>query len=140
MEESDKNIPHGYDVADATCQDEEVENRVHISFLVQTIEQGTGEIARALCDNPSYSQCRNTVDERLESNQHRQSHQTETDGFQMTMVFQSDKRYDGTRQSTSPNEAEHGPAPIALLTKGNEGDGGIGSGYMPVDGCMVPFA
>ena len=47
-----QNVPNGDYVADATCQDEEVEHGMHVFLLVDTVEHGTRDVADALCDNP----------------------------------------------------------------------------------------
>ena len=47
-----EDVPNCYDVADATCQDEEVEDGVHEPFLVDAVEYGTRDVAYALGDDP----------------------------------------------------------------------------------------
>ena len=42
-----KYIPHSYDVADGTGEDEEMEDGVHEAALAQAIKQGTGNVADA---------------------------------------------------------------------------------------------
>ena len=39
-----------------------------------------------------------------------------------------------------PYKAKQSPAPIALMAPGDERDGRIGTGDMPVDGRMIPLA
>lgn len=49
-----QDVPYGDDVADAACQDEEVEDGVHVSLLVDAVEDGTRDIAYTLGDNPNH--------------------------------------------------------------------------------------
>ena len=49
-----QNVPNGDDVADATCQNKEMEHGMHVSLLVDAVEDGTRDIAYTLGDNPNH--------------------------------------------------------------------------------------
>ena len=66
-----QNVPNGDDVADATCQDEEVEHGVHVFLLVDTVEHGTRDVADALCDNPDNRGWGYGIYQRLECDKYR---------------------------------------------------------------------
>ena len=66
-----ENVPNGDDVADATCQDEEVEHGVHVFLLVDTVEHGTCDVADTLCDNPDNRGWGYGIYQRLECDKYR---------------------------------------------------------------------
>lgn len=72
-----QDIPNGDDVTEASCEDEEVEDRMHIALMVKGVEDGSCDVAHALGYNPYHGSCGDGVDERLESNQYRESHADE---------------------------------------------------------------
>ena len=47
-----QHIPYGNDVADAAEEDEEMKDGVHEALIVETIEDGTGDVGNALGDYP----------------------------------------------------------------------------------------
>ena len=61
-------------MADAACEDEEVEDGMHEGLLVEGVEEGTGNIADALGNNPDDGCCRHAVDEWFEGYQHAEAH------------------------------------------------------------------
>ena len=58
-------------VADATCQDEEVEHGVDVFLLIDTVEHGTRDVADALCDNPDNRGWAYGIYQRLECDKYR---------------------------------------------------------------------
>ena len=66
-----EDVPNGDDVADTSCQDEEVEHGVHVFLLVDTVEHGTRDVADALCDNPDNRGRRYGIYQRLECDKYR---------------------------------------------------------------------
>lgn len=78
-------------MTDTTSQYEEMEDRMHILALVDTIEHSTSNITNTLGNNPNDRSRRNRINERLESNQHGKSHTDETNGFQIAVILQPAK-------------------------------------------------
>lgn len=66
-----EDVPNGDDVADTSCQDEEVEHGVHVFLLVDTVEHGTRDVADALCDNPDNRGWGYGIYQRLECDKYR---------------------------------------------------------------------
>ena len=117
-----------------------MEHGVHEAAFVQTIEHGTCEVAYTIGNNPRDGCCAHILHERFEGHKHTQPHQTEAQGFEVAVVFQAHKRCNGSCQCTAPDETKQSPTPIALVAKGDERDGGVGAGNVPIDGGMVEFA
>lgn len=135
-----QNVPDCYDMADTTSQYKEMEDRMHILALVDTIEYSTCNIAYALGNNPNDRSWGDRINERLESNQHRKSHANETNGFQIAVILQSAKTHNCSGYCTRPDKTEQTPAPITLIAHSYERDGRIRTCNMPIDGSMIPFA
>ena len=47
-----QHVPYGNDVADAAEEDEEMKDGMHKALLVETVEDGTGDVGNALGDYP----------------------------------------------------------------------------------------
>jgi hypothetical protein len=135
-----EDVPHGDDVADGAGKDEEMEHGVHVFALVETVEDGTRDVAHALGDNPDDGARGDAVDEGFEGDEHTEAHTHETDGFEIAVILDVDETADGAGDGARPDEDEECPAPVALGAHGDEGDGRIGTGDVPIDGGMVPLA
>ena len=109
-----QDIPNGDDVTEASCEDEEVEDRMHIALMVKGVEEGSCDVAHALGYNPYHGCCGDGVDERLESYQYRESHADEAESLYVRVLLQPDKADDGACNGTQPHEREEPPAPVAL--------------------------
>lgn len=120
-----QNVPDCYDMTDTTSQYEEMEDRMHILALVDTIEYSTCNIAYALGNNPNDRSWGDRINERLESNQHRKSHANETNGFQIAVILQSAKTHNCSGYCTRPDETEQTPAPITLIAHSYKRDGRV---------------
>ena len=120
-----QNVPDCYDMTDTTSQYEEMEDRMHILALVDTIEHSTSNIANALGNNPNDRSRRNRINKRLESNQHGKSHANETNGFQVAVILQSAKTHNSSGNGASPDKTEQTPAPITLIAHSYERDGRV---------------
>lgn len=120
-----QNVPDCYDMADTSSQYKEMEDRMHILALVDTIEYSTRNIAYALGNNPNDRSWGDRINERLESNQHGKSHTDETNGFQIAVILQSAKTHDCSGYCTRPDETEQTPAPITLIAHSYERDGRV---------------
>ena len=120
-----QNVPDCYDMANTTSQYKEMEDRMHILALVDTIEHSTRNIANALGNNPNDRSRRNRINERLKSNQHGKSHANETNGFQIAVILQSAKTLDCSGYCTRPDETEQTPTPITLIAHSYECDGRV---------------
>ena len=136
---SHQDVPYGDDMADASCQDEEVEHGVHVFLLVDAVEHRTSDVAHSFSDDPYHSGRRHGADEWLESHQYGEPHSHEAESLQVAVVLEMCKAHDGACYGTSPDEDEEAPSPVALVSQGDERDGGVGACYVPVDGGMVPF-
>ena len=133
-------FPDGDDVADGACKDEEVEDGVVVVDAAQAVEECTGDVKHAFGDNPGDGNHAHTCDERLECHEYGQSHQDETGGFQIAVCLefrQADNRSDN---GAEPHEREQSPSPIALVAQSRQRDRRIGTGDVPIDGGVVPFA
>ena len=135
-----QDVPDGDDVADASCQDEEVEDGVHVSLLVDAVEDGTRDIAYALGDNPNHRGWGHGVVKRFEGDQYRQAHAHKAKRLQVAVVLQFGETHHGANNGTRPDEDEEAPSPVALVAQGNQSDRRVGTGDVPVDGGMVPLA
>ena len=120
-----QNDPDCYDMTDTTSQYEEMEDRMHILALVDTIEHSTSNITYTLGNNPNDRSRRNRINERLESNQHGKSHTDETNGFQIAVILQPAKTHDCSGYCTRPDETEQTPAPITLIAHSYKRDGRV---------------
>ena len=107
-----QHIPYGNDVADASCQHEEVEHGMHITRLVETVEHCSRYIAHALSDYPNDSCCRNRIDKRLEGYKHRQSHTHKAERLHITVFLEPDKTHDSSCYGAEPYEHEQRPSPV----------------------------
>ena len=105
-----QHIPYGDDVADASCQHEEVEHAVHVLPLVQRIEHGAGDVSDALGDNPYQGRRRHRLVQGLEGHQHAETHANETERLDVGVLLQVDETHDGSRDGTEPYEDEERPA------------------------------
>ena len=83
-----------------------MEHAVHIFPAVQTIEQGSGDVAHTLADNPSHRCCADMLDEGMEGDEYGKTHQHEAYGFQMAVLFQSDEAGDGSNDGAGPYQTE----------------------------------
>ena len=135
-----QDVPDGDDMADAAGKNEEVEHGMHISLLVDAIEYGTRDIAYALGDDPNHRGRGNRVDERLECHQYRETRAHEAERLQIAVVLELGEAHYCACYGASPDKDKEAPAPIALVAQGDEGNRRVGTGYVPVDGGMVPFA
>ena len=102
-------------MTDTTSQYEEMEDRMHILALVDTIEHSTSNITNALGNNPNDRSRRNRINERFESNQHGKSHTDETNGFQIAVILQPAKTHDCSGYCTRPDETEQTVSIIVVI-------------------------
>lgn len=102
-------------MADASCQDEEMEDGVHVSLLVDAVEDGTRDIAYALGDNPNHRGWGHGVVKRFEGDQYRQAHAHKAKRLQVAVVFQFGETHHGANNGTRPDEDEEAPSPVALV-------------------------
>ena len=126
-------------MADGAGEDEEVEDGVHEGTVVERVEQGSSDVADALGDNPGEGGG-DGVDEGLQGHEARKSHEDEAGSLQVAVLLEPRKAHHRAHDGARPDEGEEGPAPPSLLAQGNERDGGIGTGNVPVDGGMVELA
>ena len=107
-----EHVPDGDDVADAAGKYEEVENGVHVLALVQRVEDGAGDVADALGDDPRERGWRDAVEQGLQGDEYAEAHTDEAEGLNVRVLLQSAQADDGARQRTRPYEDEERPAPI----------------------------
>ena len=69
------------------CQDEEVEYRMHITLMVETVEHRSRDIADAFGDNPDNGSRGNRVKKRFEGHEHRESHAYKTERLDVGMFL-----------------------------------------------------
>ena len=84
-----KHVPYGDDVADAAEEDEEMEDGMHEALLVETVEDGTGDVGNALGYYPRDGSGADTVEKGLEGNKNRQAHAHKTKGFEITVLLET---------------------------------------------------
>ena len=84
-----QHIPYGDDVADAAEEDEEMEDGMHEALLVETVEDGTGDVGNALGDYPWDGGSTDTVEKGLEGYKDRQTHAHKTKGFEITVLLET---------------------------------------------------
>ena len=113
---------------------------MHVFLLVDTVEYGARNVADTFGNNPPDCGGGYGVYQRFEGNQYRQSHAYKTDGLQVAVILESGKTHDGSGNGASPDKDKKAPSPVTLFAHGYERDRGVGTGNMPVDGGMVPFA
>lgn len=135
-----QNVPNGDDVADATSQNKEMEHGMHVFLLVDAVEHGSRNVAHALGDDPSHRGGRYGIYQWLESHEHRQSHAHKAGGLQVAVVLEPGKTHDGSGDGARPDKDEEAPAPVALVAQRNQGDRGVGTCNVPVDGGVVPLS
>ena len=78
-------------MADAAEEDEEMEDGMHEALLVETVEDGTGDVGNALGYYPCDSGSANTVEKGLEGYKNRQAHAHETKGFEIAVLLEMAK-------------------------------------------------
>ena len=78
-------------MADAAEEDEEMEDGMHEALLVETVEDGTGDVGNALGDYPWDGGGADTVEKGLEGYKHRQTHTNETKGFEIAVLLEMAK-------------------------------------------------
>ena len=135
-----EDIPHGDEMAHASCKNEEMEDSMHVASFAQSIEQCARDIANALGDDPYHRGRTHCVYQRFEGHEHTHAHADVDQCLKVAMGFELVETCDGADDGTQPYKAEQCPSPIALVTQGDEGDGRVGTCDMPVDGGMVPLA
>ena len=113
---------------------------MHVFLLVNTVEYGARNVADAFGNNPPDCGGGYGVYQRFEGNQYRQSHAYKADGLQVAVILESGKTHDGSGNGASPDKDKKAPSPVTLFAHGYERDRGVGTGNMPIDGGMVPFA
>lgn len=82
-------------MAKAAGEHEEMEDGVHESAFVETVEDGTGYVADAFGDNPDDGRRAHCVDERAESDDDRQAHSHETNCLHVAVVAEVAEADDG---------------------------------------------
>ena len=97
-------VPHRDDVADAAGKHKEVEDGVHVTALVQTIEDGSRNVCYTLGYNPDDGSCGHGIYQRFEGYQHRETHADETEGLDIGMLLQPYKAHNGSGNGTEPYE------------------------------------
>ena len=110
-----EHVPDGDDVADAAGKYEEVENGVHVLALVQRVEDGAGDVADALGDDPREGGWRDAVEQGLQGDEDAETHADEAEGLDVRVLLQSAQANDGAHDGARPDEREEAPAPVALL-------------------------
>lgn len=103
-------------MADAACEDTEMEYGMHVFRLVERIEHGTRDIEDALEHNPYKGIGRYGVEERFEGYQHAESHDTEAGRLDVGMVLEFDEANNGANDGTGPYKREEHPAPHAMIS------------------------
>ena len=126
-------------MTDGAGEDEKVEDSVHESAAGR-IENGAGDVADAFGDDPRDGGGGNAVEKGFEGDENAESHQTETDGFEVAMALQSAEGGDGADDGGCPHESEYRPAPHAFMTHRTEHNGRIGTGDEPINRGVVPTA
>ena len=66
-----EDIPNCDNVANASCQNKEMEYRMHKSLLIDAVENGSSNVADALCDNPDNRGWGYGIYQRLECDKYR---------------------------------------------------------------------
>ena len=113
---------------------------MHVFLLVDTVEYGARNVADAFGNNPPDCGGGYGGYQRFKGNQYRQSHAYKADGLQVAVILESGKTHDGSGNGASPDKDKKAPSPVTLFAHGYERDRGVGTGNMPIDGGMVPFA
>ena len=108
-----QNAPHCDDVAQASCQHEEVEHGMH-EASAQAVEHGSRDVAHALGYYPRYRVGRTHAQQRSEGYEHAQSHQAEADSFEIAMLAEASEAHPRSYDGRCPYECEQAPSPIAL--------------------------
>lgn len=134
-----EDIPHGDEVADAAGEDEEMEDGVHVATATKGVEQRAGDITHTLGDDPDDRRRTHRIDQGLESDEHTHAHAYIYQRLQIAVGLEPMKARDRSHNGAEPYKAEQRPTPITLLAQGDERDGRIGTGDMPVDSRMVPL-
>ena len=127
-------------MTNGTCQHEEMEHRVHILRLVQTIEHGTCDITYPFRDNPTDGCCRHGIQQRFEGHEHTQTHTDETERLHIRMFLQTDETHNGSGYCTGPDKDKETPAPVALLAQRDQCQWRVASRDMPINSRMIPPA
>lgn len=137
----EQEVPDAEEMADRTGEDEEMEERVGEGPPGREgIDGGPGDIEDALGDEPVDGGGLETVHERFEGHENAQPHDDETDRLEVAVFPQSPETDDGTNDGGEPDKGEEPPTPEPRLSQGDEGDGGVAAGDVPIDGSMVPSA
>ena len=84
-----QHIPYGDDVADAAEEDEEMEDGMHEALLVETIEDGTGDVGNTFGYYPWDGSGADTIEKGLEGYKNRQTHAHKTKGFEITVLLET---------------------------------------------------
>ena len=128
-------------MADGAQQDKDVENGVHIGFLVERIEEGTRDVHHTFGDDPRRGNHARRIPKGTKCHNHRQAHQHITDGLEMTVGITIEETEDAADDSCTPNETEKTDAPdIILLHDGQQRDGRVAACNMPIDGGMIELS
>ena len=133
-------VPHGHNMAYRAEEDEEMEDSVHVWTPSEAVEDGTGDVADTFGHYPYDRRSGHTVEQRFEGNEHTQSHQHKTDGLPVAVFLEFSEAGHRAYYRCHPHKSEKQPPPNAFVAHGNECNGGIGTGDVPVDSGMIPFA
>ena len=79
---------------------------MHEGLLVEGVEEGTGNIADALGNNPDDGCCRHAVDEWFEGYQHAEAHADKAERLDVGMLLQLHKADNGAGNGTQPYKGE----------------------------------
>ena len=136
-----KDVPDADDVAEAAGQDEEVEGAVGVGAVgAYCVEDGAGDVHHAFCDEPHDGGRTDASHQRLEGHEHRETHQHVAGGFHVAVLFQIGEAHHRAGNGAEPHETKQAPSPEACVAHGNQGDGAVAAGDVPVDGGMVEAA
>ena len=107
-------IPYGDNVANATGKNEEMENAMHVSFLVERIEYCTGNICHSFGNNPCHCCSRYRIYQWLECHKNRKPHAYKTKRLKIRMFLELDETDGSADYGTKPHKGEQRPSPVAL--------------------------
>ena len=88
-----QHIPYGDDVADAAEEDEEMEDGMPEALLVETIEDGTGDVGNTFGYYPWDGGGADTVEKGFEGYKNWQAHAHKTKGFEVAMLPKAVETY-----------------------------------------------
>lgn len=136
-----EHLPNTHDVTNGTGEDKEMEHGMDVGLVVrESVDDCACDIADTFGNEPPHSSRFDAIHQRFESHEAGEAHEDEASRFDVAVLAQTNEADNGASDGGKPHEAEQTPAPPTGIAHGDERDGRVRAGDVPVNGGMVETA